>query len=407
MAINTDPKKIKEVLQRGVVQILPDRTELFKLMRKRRIRLYLGIDPTAPKLHLGHTIPLRKLQEFAGLGHEAILVVGTGTVLAGGDPSERTQERPLITRGQIKKNIADWKAQAEKVLDFSKIKIRHNGDWLLKLTLKDIVQIGRHISAIKLFQRDMFQERIKNGGTVWTHEALYPLLQGYDSVALDVDLEIGGTDQLFNMLIGRELQEKMRNKEKFTLTTPMILGIDGKPMSKSSGNCIWLTDSTDQMFGKIMSIPDKLIAGYFELLTQVPTPELNNIKKSLQEKTVNPRDLKIKLAREIVSLYHNKQTARKAEEEFNKVFRDKKPPSKIPVFNTTKKVYPILDLLKDSTLAPSKSEAKRLILAKAVEINQKVKTDWQEKINLQEGMIIKVGKRRFVKCFVQEGKPKV
>ncbi|PIZ88133.1 MAG: tyrosine--tRNA ligase, partial [Candidatus Nealsonbacteria bacterium CG_4_10_14_0_2_um_filter_39_15] len=252
MKLVTDSKKISEVLTRGVVEVLPSKEALARLMKRQRIRLYLGIDPTAPRLHLGHTIPIRKLQEFAELGHEAILVIGTGTVLAG-DPSAREKTRILITEKEIKKNIKDWKKQAGKVLDFSKVKIRYNGDWLLKLKLRDIVQIARHISAIKLFQRDMFQERLKKGGTVWTHETLYPLLQGYDSVALNTDLEIGGTDQVFNMLIGRELQEKMRSREKFVLTTPLVLGIDGKPMSKSSGNCVWIEDSASQMFGKIMS----------------------------------------------------------------------------------------------------------------------------------------------------------
>ena len=391
MKLVTDSKKISEVLTRGVVEVLPSKEALARLMKRQRIRLYLGIDPTAPRLHLGHTIPIRKLQEFAELGHEAILVIGTGTVLAG-DPSAREKTRILITEKEIKKNIKDWKKQAGKVLDFSKVKIRYNGDWLLKLKLRDIVQIARHISAIKLFQRDMFQERLKKGGTVWTHETLYPLLQGYDSVALNTDLEIGGTDQVFNMLIGRELQEKMRSREKFVLTTPLVLGIDGKPMSKSSGNCVWIEDSASQMFGKIMSIPDELIRDYFALLTRIPTEE---VKKG------NPRDLKAKLAKEIVRIYHGEKAAKKAEEEFNKVFREKGLPSKIAAFETSKKVYLLVDLLFEAKLAPSKSEARRVILQGGAKIDGKVKKNWKEKIETEEGMIIQVGKRKFLKIKIK------
>jgi tyrosyl-tRNA synthetase len=397
MEINTDPKKIEKVLTRRVEQILPSKEGLEALIQRKKIRLYLGIDPTGTKLHLGHAITLRKLQEFAGLGHEAILVVGSGTVLAGGDPSAKDRARPLITEKEIKTNIATWEKQARKILDFSKVKIKYNGDWLFKLDLKKIIQIASHISAIKLFQRDMFQERLKKGGTIWAHETLYPLLQGYDSVALDVDLEIGGTDQLFNMLVGRELQQKMRNKGKSVLTIPLILGTDGKPMSKTSGNCIWLTDSANQMFGKIMSIPDNLIISYFELLTDLPLPIIQKHKRALQFKKINPAILKKELAFEIVKIYHSEKTAKKAEEEFNKIFKEKKLPSKIPQIQIKKKSLDVLELLLKTKLAPSKSEAKRLILQGGVKINGKVQKNWQEIIQIKKGQVVQVGKRKFVK----------
>jgi len=390
MKIKTDPKKVEEVLSRGVEKVLPNREALKKLMQKRKIRLYLGIDPTAPKLHLGHTITLRKLQEFADLGHEAILVIGTGTVLAG-DPSLRLETRPLMTEKEVAKNVKTWKKQAGKVLNFSKVKIKYNGEWLLKLKLEDIIKIASQISAVKLFQREMFQRRIKMGQTVLTHETLYPLLQGYDSVFLDVDLEIGGTDQTFNMLIGRELMGKMRKKEKFVLTCPMILGVDGRPMSKTSGNCIWLEDSPTQMFGKIMSIPDDLIFNYFKLLTRVSLTEIEKVKK------LNPRDAKIRLAREIVRLYHGEKKAMKAEKEFERVFKEKKLPSKIPGVKIKEEKLNILEFLVKTKLASSKSEAKRLILQKGVKINGIVKENWQEIIETKKGMIIQVGKRKFVK----------
>jgi len=380
-------KKIKEVLSQGVGQILPDQAGLFRLMKKRKIRLYHGIDPTSNKLHLGHTISLRKLQQFADLGHEAILVIGTGTVLTG-DPSLRDKARGRISEKEIKANIKTWKAQAAKVLDFSKAKIRYNSDWLLKLNFKQIANIASHISAIKLFQRDMFQKRLKRGDTVWAHEALYPLLQGYDSVYLDVDLEIGGTDQTFNMLIGRELQQKMRKKEKFVMTLLMILGTDGRQMSKSSGNCIWLTDSAEQMFGKIMSIADNLVPSYFKALTSV---SLNEIK------TLSPRDAKARLAKEIVTMYHSKSAALNAEKEFNQVFKEKKPPSKIPQVLLKEKKLNLLDLLTKTKLAPSRSEAKRLVEQGGVKINGKVQKEWQKIVKLKKKDIVQVGKRKFIK----------
>lgn len=390
MGIIKDQKKIEEVLTRGVEEILPSRDDLKKLMLKRKIKVYSGIDPTAPKLHLGHTITLRKLQEFADLGHECILIIGTGTVLAG-DPSLRLEARPLISKKEVRKNIFTWEKQLGKVLDFSKIKIKYNGDWLLKLRLEDIIKIASNISAIKLFQRDMFQRRIAIGQTVWSHEILYPLLQGYDSVFLNVDLEIGGTDQTFNMLIGRELLQKMRKKEKFILTCPMILGTDGKPMSKTAGNCVWLEDPPQEMFGKIMSIPDELIFDYFKLLTKIPLEEIENFKK------LKPRNAKIILAKEIVKIYYGKIASEKAEKEFENIFKEKKLPSFIPEIKIKEKNLNILDLLIKTKLTSSKSEAKRLILQKGVKINSIIQTDWRKNIEIKKGMILQIGKRKFLK----------
>ncbi|OGC67471.1 tyrosine--tRNA ligase, partial [candidate division WWE3 bacterium RIFCSPLOWO2_02_FULL_53_10] len=214
-------------------------------------------------------IGLRKLMDFANLGHEVIFLFGTGTVLVG-DPSLRDSGRKGITQEEIEKNIKDWKRQAAPLVDFEKVAIKQNGDWLVPLTLKDIIKIASNISALQLFKRDMFQRRLRRGDTVWYHETMYPLLQGYDSVVMDVDLEVGGTDQEFNMLIGRDLQRKMNNKEKYVLCTPMILGTDGKQMSKSSGNCVWLDDSPQDMFGKIMSMPDNQTVPYLTLVTNLP-----------------------------------------------------------------------------------------------------------------------------------------
>jgi tyrosyl-tRNA synthetase len=394
--IVSSSQKIKEVLTRRVEQVLPSKEGLENLMKRKKIRLYLGVDPTSSRFHLGHTIGLRKLQEFADLGHEAILVIGTGTVLAG-DPSLRETARPLITQKEIERNIETWKEQAAKVLDFSKIKIKYNGDWLVKLTLKEIVQIASHISAVRLFQREMFQERIKKGGIVWAHETLYPLLQGYDSVAMDVDLEIGGTDQIFNMLIGRELQKKMQKREKFVLTFPLILGTDGKPMSKSSGNCVWLTDSPDQMFGKIMSIPDNLIVVYLEFLTNVSPKTIQRYEKELQLKKINPRSVKKELAFEIVKTFHSQKEAREAEKEFERIFKEGKMPLKIPETKVSQGSLTILELLVKIKMASSKSEAKRLVVQKGIKIDGEVKSDWREIIKIKKGMVVQAGKRRFEK----------
>ena len=366
---------------------MPDKERLKALMSRKKIRLYVGIDPTAKKLHLGHTICLRKLQKFAELGHEAVLLIGTGTVLAG-DPSLREVVRPKISKKEIQGNIKDWRKQLSKVLDFSKIKVKNNSDWLLRLSYEDIINIASNISIVKLLQREMFGKRIKSGGTVWTHEALYPLFQGYDSVALDTELEIGGTDQTFNMLIGRELMQKMKRKEKFIVTLKMILGTDGYPMSKTRGNCIWLTDSPQEMYGKIMSVPDRLVFDYAQALTDLP---LQQIQKSL------PREAKAGLAKEIVAIYHGKKASLAAEREFNRVFKEKKLPLKIPVMKIKKEFFNILELLVEIKMASSKAEAKRLIEQGGVKIDGETKKDWREKIEIKKGRIVQVGKRKFVR----------
>ena len=369
--------KTDEVLTRGVVGILPSKKGLADLMAKKKIKLYLGIDPSGMKLHLGHTVPLRKLQQFADLGHEVILLFGTGTVLVG-DPSQRDTARKLITQREIEKNIKTWKEQVASILDFEKIKIKQNGDWLLKLNLKDIINLASKISAIQLFKRKTFQKRLDKGDTVLYHETMYPLLQGYDSVVMDVDLEIGGTDQTFNMLIGRELQQKMNKKEKFVLTMPMITGLDGKQMSKTSGNCVWLTDSADEMFGKLMSISDNQIKPYAALLTDLPI-----------SKITNPLEAKKKLAWEIVKIYHSEKEADEAQDKFKKTFQ-----KRAPEYKTEIAAKPTL-LATVAEVIGSVSQAKRLIKQGAVDINGATVSDPTHQI--KGGEKIKIGKKTFVK----------
>ena len=391
-----DSKKIEEVLIKGVEEILPNKEQLKNLMMKRKIRLYLGIDPTSPQLHLGHAIALRKLKDFQDLGHEVILLFGTFTARIG-DPSGRDKKRKPLTPSQIEKNMKTYKDQSSKILDFSRVKIKGNADWLEKLNFNDLVKISSQFTISRLLERDMFQERIKAGGEVWLNELMYPLMQGYDSVAMDVDLEIGSSDQLFNALVGRKLQKIFRNKEKFILITPMLLGLDGRKMSKTYGNTVNLTDPPSEMYGKLMSLKDELILLYFQLCTNLPLKEIKEIERKLSKKEINPIEAKSRLAKEIVTIYHGGKKAEEAEKEFNRVFRERKLPLKIPVVQIKEKKLNILELLTKTKLISSKSEAKRLILQKAVKINGVLKENWQEIIEIKKEMVIKVGKRRFKK----------
>jgi len=389
---------IDEVLTRAVDKVLPSKEDLKKLMEKKKIRLYLGIDPTATQLHLGHTVPLKKIQQFADLGHEVILLFGTGTVLVG-DPSERSTGRKLINKQSINKNIATWKNQIKPIIDFNKVKIKQNGDWLLKLKLKDIIKLASNISAIQLFKRDSFQKRLEKGDTVWYHETMYPLLQGYDSVHLDVDLEIGGTDQTFNMLVGRELQQKINKKDKFVLTSKMIMGTDGKKMSKTSNNCIWLTDTPEDMFGKLMKVQDQLLPDYFEFFTDKPIEEINQLKDNLKANKADPMQEKKQLALNITSQFHGKTKAKAAQTHFEAVFQGRELPTKIPSFPLTKlsQTINIIDLLEKTKLVASRSAAKRLVEQDGVKLNQQKITQISAKLTLKPNDILQVGKRKFVR----------
>ncbi len=380
--------KIEEVLTRGVASVLPDKNSLAKLMAAKKIRVYLGIDPTGPRLHVGHTIPMRKLQAFADLGHDTILVFGTGTVLAG-DPSQRKEKRAEITEEEVEKNIADWKKQAEKIIDFEKVKIVKNGDWLLKLTIPELIRIESQLSATQLFKRDMFQERLNRGDVVSYHETLYPVLQGYDSVHLDVDLEIGGTDQTFNMLVGRELQKKINNREKFVLATPLISGTDGQQMTKSTGNCIWLDDSPNDMYGKVMSVADSQLEEYWTNLTNFPSSELKDLK---------PLDAKKKLAFEIVKTFHGEAEAQKAQDDFQSTFQKGVAPQNLPEIKVQEPDVELVDFLAKNNLAASKSEAKRLLKEGAIEIDGRTITE--SEVKFENNQVMRIGKKKFVRIVI-------
>lgn len=383
---------VTELLTRGVDTVYPSREALEKvLLSGKKLRTFIGVDPTGTRLHIGHSIGLTKLQQFADTGHEAILLFGTATVLVG-DPSQRSVARERITQEEISENIKTWKQQVSSILDFEKVKIVENADWLLKLKLPEIIDIASRITAVQLFKRDNFQKRLDQGDTVWTHETLYPLLQGYDSVAMNVDLEIGGTDQTFNMLVGRELMQKMKGKEKFVMTTPMILGTDGQQMSKSSGNCVWLSDSSEDMFGKIMSIPDPQIDSYAELITNLDLTRLKRLSAIEQKK---------ELAHAIVTKFHAKEAADNARTYFEKTVQKGEAPENIPTHRLNQSPMSLEAILVDSGLVSSKSEAKRLITQSGVEVDGKKVSDPNQTIIVRDDMIIRAGKRKYRKIVIR------
>ena len=385
---------INDVLTRRVEKILPSKEGLEKLLSGKKIRLYQGFDPTGGRLHLGHTIGLRKLMEFAREGHEVIFLFGTGTVLVG-DPSQRETGRKLITQAEIERNILGWKTQVAPIVDFSlpNVTIKQNGDWLIPLTLKEIVGIASHISAVQLFKRESFTRRLEKGDTVWYHETMYPLLQGYDSVVMDVDLEIGGTDQEFNMLVGREVQRKMNNREKFVLTVPMILGTDGRQMSKSTGNCIWLDDSANDMYGKVMSIPDSQIFPYWQLLTDLP---LTDEKELL----ATPMQSKKTLAFDITRQFHGEAGAKQAQTNFENTVQNKQLPSDLPEVKMPAGKHTILNIVKFMENDESSSSIKNIIVGGGVELNGQKYTNPSSEVEIKGGEVLKFGKRTYQKIII-------
>ncbi len=384
-------EKIEEALTRGVEEVIVKDELRQKMLFGKKLRIYFGVDPTGALLHLGHAVVLWKLREFQELGHEVILLIGDFTAKIG-DPSGRDATRVPLTDKQIKENMKDYKKQAAKILDFSKVKVKHNSTWLSKLNFAKILELSTHFTVQQMLHRDMFDKRMKENAPINQSEFMYPLMQGYDSVAMDVDLEIGGNDQMFNMLAGRTLQKAYNNKDKDILTAKLLLGTDGRKMSKTYDNAIYLTDEPNDMFGKIMSIKDELIADYLEIATRLSNNEILEIKK-----IQNPRDQKALLAKEIVKMYHGEKAAQEAAENFIKIFRRHETPTEIAVFKTSRVTYPVLDLLFDAKLAESKNDARRVVEGNGVTINNVKVTDWRQEINLEDGMVIQFGKRKFVK----------
>jgi tyrosyl-tRNA synthetase len=395
---NNNP--LPEILTRGVAEVLPDADGLAAKMASGPIRVFLGIDPTGSLLTLGHSVVLRKLQQFAQAGHEVILLIGNGTVKIG-DPTGKDETRPVLTDQAIEENFKTWKEQASKILDFDKITIKYNGDWLEKLNYSDFIKLMAKTTVQQLLERDMFQERLKSGKPIHTHELIYPLLQGYDSVAMDVDLEIGGTDQMFNMMMGRTLQKAFNNKDKWVLTTPIINGTDGRKMSKSLNNYIALTENPIDMYGKLMRIDDAMIVEYFELLTDLSREEIDLVAQGI-ENGQNPMTFKKQLAYTITKAYHSEADATSAQEHFQNTVQQNQIPDQVVEVTVDEGMHPLLTILSQAMPEESNSQLRRLIAQGAVELLPEAQkpTDPFQEIDVSRVTTIKVGKRNYFKIKV-------
>ena len=388
--------KIDELLTRRVEKIYPNREALEKTLRSgKKLRLYQGFDPTGTQLHIGHMTGLMKLRQFQNLGHHIIFLIGDGTGQAG-DPSGKDKAREkFLTRDQLRANAKDYVMQASKIVRFdgkNPAEILYNSDWLNKLTLVDILNIAQHFSLQQLEERDLFDKRKKRGESINMREFLYPLLQGYDSVAMNVDLELGGSDQMFNMLCGRTLVKAMLGKEKFVMTTPLLTDSQGNKIGKTEGNVIALTTPPNDFYGMIMSLSDDVIVKSFELLTEIPMDEVRKIKAM-----VSPMVLKKRLAFELTKMLNNKTLAIKAQKEFERVFQKRKLPSEIPTVKLKAGKWNIIDLLVATKLCSSRSEAKRLIKQGGIEIDKIKVQSSKFKVEIKDEMIIRAGKRKFVR----------
>ncbi|MFC1678143.1 tyrosine--tRNA ligase [Patescibacteria group bacterium] len=397
----TDKKQIEEVLTRGVEMIYPGKKELEKaLFSGKRIKLYCGFDPSAASLHIGSAIQINKLSQFQALGHEVIFLIGDFTGMIG-DPTDKTAARKKLTREEVLENCSNYKNQASAYLDFggdNPAKVIHNSKWSDPLSFKDLIEISSNFTVQQMIQRDMFQERIKNEKPIHLHEFLYPLAQAYDSVEMEVDLEVGGSDQMFNMMCGRDLMRAMKSKEKFVLTTKLLADNEGKKMGKSEGNVVNLDETPENMYGVIMSWPDGVIGAGFELCTKLPVEEVKEYQSQLGGKKVNPRDLKMKLAFEITKINHGKGKADKAQEQFVKTFQKKEIPDKVKSKKLKVRSLNIVELLVETGLSSSKSESRRLIQQNGIKVENIVINDPNNIIEIKKkGILVQRGKRQFIK----------
>lgn len=387
---------IQYLLTHNVEEVIVKKHLEQRLKRGEKLRIKLGADPTAPDLHLGHAVVLWKLKEFQDLGHKIIFIIGDFTAKIG-DPSGRLKTRPPLSDLEIKKNATTYFKQVGKILNANKLEIVYNSRWFSKMNLADLLKLTAQFSLWRILERDDFEKRRKEKRELLCHEILYPMMQAYDSIQVKADIEIGGTDQKFNMLAGRVLQRKLGLPEQDIIICPLLLGTDGKrKMSKSYGNYIGLLDRPEEMFGKVMSIPDDLVISYFKLATRLADDEIKKIEKDFQ-KRANRRDLKARLAREIVTLYYNKKKAQEAQKEFEEVFRERKRPKMIPEVKISKKRLKLLDLLIQINPTLSKSQARRLVEQGGVKIENKTIKKWDRQIFIRTGLIVQMGKRKFVR----------
>ena len=389
-----------EVIQQSVEEIIPFEELKQKLdsshKNNKPLVVKLGCDPSRPDLHIGHAVVLRKLRQFQDLGHQAVLVIGDFTAMIG-DPSGRNKTRPQLTLEEAKSNAQSYMEQAKIILDIDSLKICNNAQWLNSMNFSDVVELASKYTVARMIERDDFEKRFRSKISITIHEFLYPLAQAMDSVHLKADIELGGTDQKFNLLVGRDIQREYGQDPQVILTVPLMEGTDGvEKMSKSYDNHIGITDSPDEMYGKTLSIPDNMIEKYFLLAANANEKKMDEVKKILSDTQLNPRDIKRELARTIVKIYHSENLAKKAEENFDKIFIKKDIPEDIPEVKLDEDTL-IVDVLVLYELVTSKSEARRLIDQGAVKINDRKCIDRDQIIKKDESLVIKVGKRRFLK----------
>jgi tyrosyl-tRNA synthetase len=400
METKKDPVIINRILNKAVEQILPSKDFLKdKLLSGKKLNVYQGFDPTAPTLHIGHTVTMRKLEDFRKLGHNVIFLIGDFTARIG-DPSDKTEARVSARKVLTKKEIADnlklYVEQASHIIDVDNkenpVKIMYNSTWLEKLDFGDIIKLASEFTVQQLLKRNMYQKRLQEDKPIYLNEFMYPIMQGYDSVMMDIDVELGGNDQLFNMLTGREMVKNHLDKEKIVVTGKLLTTAQGDKMGKSEGNMIKLSDSPNEIYGKVMAFTDDMIVDGFELLTNIDLDEVKQIKKEIKDGE-NPMTLKKKLAFQVTSELKGEKKAEKAQDYFETVFQKKSLETDIKEMNVENKCYNILDLIVEINLASSKSEARRLVQQNAVSIDDEKINDWQYEIDINKPIVIKVGKK--------------
>jgi tyrosyl-tRNA synthetase len=395
-------------LRKGVAEIIPEAELTAKLENSLKtgkpLRAYLGVDPTAPDLHLGHTVVLRKLKHFQDLGHTAVFLIGDFSAMIG-DPTGVSETRPPLTREHVDANAKTYLEQVYKILDRGRTEVRYNSEWLSKMSAEDIVRLCSHYRLARMLEREDFSSRLDKGQPISVHELLYPLLTAMDAVKLQSDVELGATEQKFNLLVHREIQREYGLAGQAILTMPILVGLDGhRKMSKSLGNYVGITEAPSEMFGKMMSIPDELMWSYCELVTDRTPQEIAALRKEVSGGALHPMDLKMKLAQEVIADFHGEDAARKAAENFQRVFRDRQAPEESPVVKLPKGPSKKLTaLLVDLKLAPSKAEAERLIKQKAVEIDGVTIDDPRKDIDLSKSseFLLRAGKKKFVRVVVE------
>lgn len=391
----TDPQRIDEVLERGVEDVVVRDHLRKRMLDGDRLRVKFGIDPTSPNIHLGHTVPLRKLAQFQALGHQAVLIIGDATAMIG-DPTGRTEARKKLSREEIDENKKTYIAQAGKILDLETLEVRHNGEWFDPMSAKEFLELTSLVTVQQVLQREDFRKRVDDPDhPLSALEMAYPILQGYDSVMVKADIELGGVDQTLNLMMGRRMQRRFEMSEQDILTTPLLIGTDGeRKMSKSFGNAILLEDSPEEMFAKTMSIPDALIVNYFTLLTSVPLEEVSAISRSLIRDEVNPRDVKARLASEITASFYSKEAAQRASDAFDNLFKKHEAPEEMETVSVNGPT-PLMDVLVTAGMVTSKSDARRQIEQGGVKVNGDVVKDINASVD--KGAVIQKGKRHYVR----------